>query len=63
MDLPSDEATEAAADAAAEAEIVAGKGIPHALVREWLESWEKPDGPLLHWVDQRLLRSTFVPCG
>ena len=36
-------AAEVAADAAAEAEIDAGKGIPHALVRAWLESWGKPD--------------------
>jgi predicted transcriptional regulator len=43
LDAPPDEATEAAADAAAEAEFDAGKGIPHAEVRKWLESWGKPD--------------------
>jgi predicted transcriptional regulator len=43
FDTPPDDAAEAAADAAAEAEIAAGKGIPHAVVRKWLESWGKPD--------------------
>ena len=36
FDIPLDEAAEAAADAAAEAEIGAGKGVPHERVREWL---------------------------
>jgi predicted transcriptional regulator len=36
FDLPPDEATEAAADEAADAEIEAGKGVPHERVREWL---------------------------
>jgi predicted transcriptional regulator len=36
FDIPLDDAAEAAADAAAEAEIVAGKGVPHARVCEWL---------------------------
>lgn len=43
MDLPTDPAAEAEADAVAEAQIEAGKGIPHARVRAWLESWGKPD--------------------
>jgi predicted transcriptional regulator len=43
FDTPDDEAASAAADAAAEAEIDAGKGVPHARVRAWLESWGKPD--------------------
>jgi predicted transcriptional regulator len=30
-------------DKAAEAEIDAGKGVPHARVRAWLESWGKPN--------------------
>jgi hypothetical protein len=37
FDTPLDEAAEA--DAAADAEIDAGKGIPHERVRAWLESW------------------------
>ena len=36
FDIPPDEVAEAAADAAAEAEIEAGKGVPHERVREWL---------------------------
>jgi predicted transcriptional regulator len=36
FDMPPDEVAEAAADAAAEAEIEAGKGVPHERVREWL---------------------------
>ena len=43
FDTPLDEAEEARLDAQAEAEIDAGKGIPHAKVRAWLESWGKPD--------------------
>ena len=37
FDIPLDEAEEARLDALVEAEIDAGKGVPHALVREWLE--------------------------
>ena len=36
FDLPPDEAEEARLDAKAEAEIDAGKGVPHEQVREWL---------------------------
>jgi hypothetical protein len=36
LDLPLDPEAEAAADAAADAEIKAGKGVPHERVREWL---------------------------
>jgi predicted transcriptional regulator len=36
FDIPLDEAAEAAADAVAEAEIDAGRGVPHERVREWL---------------------------
>jgi hypothetical protein len=36
FDIPLDEAAEVAADAAADAEIVAGRGIPHDVVRQWL---------------------------
>ncbi|MGD0432807.1 MAG: hypothetical protein ABSA58_17110 [Acetobacteraceae bacterium] len=36
FDIPPDEAIEAAADAAADAEIEAGNGVPHEVVREWL---------------------------
>jgi predicted transcriptional regulator len=36
FDLEPDEAAEAAADAVADAEIEAGKGVPHEEVREWL---------------------------
>jgi hypothetical protein len=36
FDLQPDEAAEAAADAVADAEIEAGKGVPHRVVREWL---------------------------
>ena len=42
-DPPLDEAEEARLDAEADAEIEAGKGIPHARVRAWLESWGKPN--------------------
>ncbi len=37
FDLPLDEAEEARLDAAARADIEAGKGVPHERVREWLE--------------------------
>jgi predicted transcriptional regulator len=43
FDTPLDAAEEARLDAQAEAEIDAGKGIPHAKVRAWLESWGKPN--------------------
>ncbi len=36
LDLPLDEAEEARLDAAADAEIDAGLGVPHERVREWL---------------------------
>ena len=42
-DPPIDEAEEARLDAEADAEIEAGKGVPHARVRAWLESWGKPN--------------------
>ena len=42
FDTPQDEAADAA-DAAAEAQIDAGKGVPHGRVKAWLESWGKPD--------------------
>lgn len=36
LDLPLDEAEEARLEAEADAEIEAGKGVPHERVREWL---------------------------
>lgn len=36
FDTPLDDAEEARLDAVADAEIEAGKGVPHARVREWL---------------------------
>jgi predicted transcriptional regulator len=36
FDIPPDDALETAADAAADADIEAGKGVPHEVVREWL---------------------------
>ncbi len=36
LDLPLDAAEEARLDAEADAEIEAGKGVPHERVREWL---------------------------
>ena len=36
FDLPLDAEREARLDAAADAEIDAGKGVPHEVVREWL---------------------------
>jgi len=36
FDMPPDEATEAHAEQRARAELLAGKGIPHERVREWL---------------------------
>lgn len=41
FDIPLDEAEEARLDALAEAEIKAGKGVPHERVREWLEKLAK----------------------
>ncbi len=41
LGLPLDEAEEARLDAAADAEIEAGKGVPHARVREWLRKLAK----------------------
>jgi predicted transcriptional regulator len=38
-----DEAAETPADAAARADIVAGRLVPHEDVVKWLESWGKPD--------------------
>jgi predicted transcriptional regulator len=43
FDIPPDEAAEAAADAAAKADIAAGRFVPHAEVVEWLKSWGIPD--------------------
>ena len=37
-----DEAFEAAADARAEADIAAGRVVPHEKVKVWLETWGKP---------------------
>jgi len=36
FDLPPDKEAEARADAAAEADVVAGRVVPHSRVREWL---------------------------
>jgi predicted transcriptional regulator len=36
LDLPLDEAEEVRLDAEADAEIEAGRGVPHERVREWL---------------------------
>ncbi|HXE55589.1 MAG TPA: hypothetical protein VN541_21375 [Tepidisphaeraceae bacterium] len=41
FDLPPDEAAEARADAAAEADVAAGRVVPHERVREWLERLAK----------------------
>ena len=43
FDTPLDEADEAAADAAARAEIASGQFVRHAEVVKWLQSWGKPD--------------------
>jgi predicted transcriptional regulator len=41
-----DEAAEAAADARAEADIAAGRVIPHEEVKKWLLTWGTPEeGP------------------
>ena len=36
FDMPPDEAEDARLDSVADAEIEAGKGVPHERVREWL---------------------------
>lgn len=36
FDIPPDEAAEARLDAETEADVVAGRVVPHARVREWL---------------------------
>jgi predicted transcriptional regulator len=41
FDTPLDSAEEARLDAIADAEIDAGKGVPHEKVREWLEKLAK----------------------
>ncbi len=41
FDIEPDEALEARLDAEAEAEIDAGKGVPHEQVREWLSKLAK----------------------
>ena len=38
-----DEAAERAADAIGLAELDAGKGVPHAEVSAWLDTWGTPD--------------------
>ena len=43
FDAEPDEAAERAADAAAEAEIDAGRFVPHAEVAKWLRSWGTPN--------------------
>ena len=43
FDIPPDEAAEAEADAAAEADIAAGRFVSHADVVKGLKSWGKPD--------------------
>ena len=43
FDPPPDEAKEARLDALADAEIEAGKDIPHAQVAKWLKSWGAPN--------------------
>lgn len=43
FDTPPDDATEAEADARAEADVAAGRVVSHAKVVEWLRSWGKPD--------------------
>ena len=51
FDIPLDEAAETAADAVADAEIEAGKGISHEMVREWLlklARGEKVPPPILY---------------
>jgi len=41
FDTPLDDAEEARLDAIADAEIDAGKGVPHEVVREWLAKLAK----------------------
>ncbi len=43
FDTPPDEAAEVAADAAARADIAAGRAVRHEDVARWLESWGKAD--------------------
>lgn len=43
FERPLDEAAERAADAAARADIAAGRFVRHEDVVKWLESWGKPD--------------------
>jgi len=43
FDVPPDEAAEARADAAAEADVKAGRVVPHENVREWLMRLVKGD--------------------
>ena len=43
FDIEPDEMAERAADAAAEAEIDAGRFVPHAEVAKWLRSWGTPN--------------------
>jgi predicted transcriptional regulator len=38
-----DPEAEAASDARAEADIAAGRGVPHAEVAKWLKKWGTPD--------------------
>lgn len=42
-DTEPDEAHEARLDAEAEADIAAGRVVPHADVAKWLESWGTPN--------------------
>jgi predicted transcriptional regulator len=43
FDIEPDEAWEAHLDAEAEADVAAGRVVPHAKVAEWLKSWGTPD--------------------
>jgi predicted transcriptional regulator len=43
FDVPLDVATEARAIAEAEADLAAGRIVPHAEVAKWLESWGTAD--------------------
>lgn len=43
FDIATNAALEARLDAAAEADVAAGRVVPHAQVVEWLKSWGKPD--------------------
>lgn len=48
-----DEEAIAASDARAEAEIAAGKGVPHEEVVKWLETWGTPEEgpPPAEWLE------------